>query len=175
MFSGDRKIPTRGPTIPFGNEACRVSQWTVDPRVGIFLEPLNTNDRFFFSYTTTVRYSTVFYLLMTSLRSMFTVNDARCINQLETANKQRIKQWTNGYFIKNGFTRTSLSATVTRVSNFVEENVCVWCVFTFQGSPSRWIQSLNAQHNRFIMSIAIHSACSERWIKVVSKNAQLYF
>ena len=25
-----------------------------------FLEPLNTNDRFFFSYTTTLRYSTVF-------------------------------------------------------------------------------------------------------------------
>ena len=40
------------------------------------------------------------YLLVTSLRSMFTVNDARCTNQLETANKQRIKQWTNGYFIK---------------------------------------------------------------------------
>ena len=31
---------------------------------------------------------------------MLTVNDARCINQLETANKQRIKQWTNGYIIK---------------------------------------------------------------------------
>ena len=31
---------------------------------------------------------------------MFTVNDARCTNQLETANKQLIKQWTNGYFIK---------------------------------------------------------------------------
>ena len=58
MFSGDRKIPTRGPTVPVGNEACQVSHWTVDPRVGIFLEPLNTNDRFIFSYTTTVRYST---------------------------------------------------------------------------------------------------------------------
>ena len=31
---------------------------------------------------------------------MFTVNDARSTNQFETANKQRIKQWTNGYFIK---------------------------------------------------------------------------
>ena len=30
---------------------------------------------------------------------MSTVNDARCTNQLETAYKQRIKQWTNGYFI----------------------------------------------------------------------------
>ena len=28
-------------------------------------------------------------------------------------------------FHQNGFTRTSLSATVTLVSNFVEENVCV--------------------------------------------------
>ena len=28
-------------------------------------------------------------------------------------------------FHQNGFTRTSLSATVTRVSNLVEENMCV--------------------------------------------------
>ena len=48
----------------------------------------------------TVRYGAVYYLLVTSLSSMFTFNDARCTNQLETANKQRIKQWTNGYFIK---------------------------------------------------------------------------
>ena len=33
---GTEKIPTRGPTVPVGNEACRVSHWTVDPRVGIF-------------------------------------------------------------------------------------------------------------------------------------------
>ena len=51
MFSGDRKIPTRGPSVPVGNEACQVSNWTVDPRVGIFMEPLNSNDQFFFSYT----------------------------------------------------------------------------------------------------------------------------
>ena len=25
VFSGGRKIPTRGPTVPVGNEACRVS------------------------------------------------------------------------------------------------------------------------------------------------------
>ena len=31
---------------------------------------------------------------------MITVNDARCTNQLETANKQPIKQLTDGYFIK---------------------------------------------------------------------------
>ena len=33
-------------------------------------------------------------------------------------------------FHQNGLTRTSLSATVTRVSNVVEENVCV-VVFVF--------------------------------------------
>ena len=49
-----------------GNEACRVSHLTVDPRVGIFLEPLNTNDGFFFSYTSstfrdrTVQYSIIY-------------------------------------------------------------------------------------------------------------------
>ena len=65
-------------------------------------------------------------------------------------------------FHQNGFTRTSLSATVTRVCNFVEENVCVFGVFLHrQGSPSRWIQSLNAQHNRLNMSVAMHSACSK--------------
>ena len=32
-------------------------------------------------------------------------------------------------FHQNGFIRTSLSATVTRVSNFVEENVCVMCFY----------------------------------------------
>ena len=45
-------------------------------------------------------------------------------------------------FYQNGFTRTGLSATVTRVSDFVEENMCVCGVFLHrQGSPSRWIQS----------------------------------
>ena len=38
----------------------------------------------------------------------------------------------------------------------------MYCVFLHrQGSPSRWIQSLNAQHNRLNMSIAMHSACSK--------------
>ena len=79
-------------------------------------------------------------------------------------------------FHQNGFTRTSLSATVTRVSNFAEENVCVCGVFLHrQGSPSPLIQSLNAQHNRLNMSIEMHSACSKQRIKVVSKNAQFYF
>ena len=37
-------------------------------------------------------------------------------------------------FHQNGFTRTSLSATVTRVSNFVDENECV-CFFTLSRLP----------------------------------------
>ena len=47
---GTEKSQPEGPSFPTG---------TVGPRVGIFLESLNTNDRFFFSYTTTVRYSNV--------------------------------------------------------------------------------------------------------------------
>ena len=41
--------------------------------------------------------------------------------------KQRINSALNNEQMvlhQNGFTRTSLSATVTRVSNFVKENVC---------------------------------------------------
>ena len=38
-------------------------------------------------------------------------------------------------FHQNGFTRTSSSATVTRVSNFVDENVCVWCIFYIVKAP----------------------------------------
>ena len=37
-------------------------------------------------------------------------------------------------FHQNGVTRTSLSATVTRVSNFVEDNVCM-CVFYMVKAP----------------------------------------
>ena len=64
---------------------------------------------------------------------MFTVNDARCSNQLETVNKQRINmnKW---LFHHNGFTRTSLSAIVTRISNFVEGNV--FHLLHRQGFPS---------------------------------------
>ena len=79
-------------------------------------------------------------------------------------------------FHQNGSTRFSLSATVTQVSNFAEENVCVCDVFLHrQGSMSWWIKSLNAQHNRLNMSITMHSACLKHWIKVVSKNTQFYF
>ena len=38
-------------------------------------------------------------------------------------------------FHQNVFIRTSLSATVTRVSNFDEENVCVYGVFTSSRLP----------------------------------------
>ena len=89
---GTEKSQPEGPPFQWETRLAEFPTGTVDPRVGIFLEPLNTNDRFFFSYTTTVRYSTVYYLLVTSLRSMFTVNDARCINKLARANKRRIKQ-----------------------------------------------------------------------------------
>ena len=35
VFSGDRKIPTRWPTVTVGNEAWRVSHLKVDQRVKI--------------------------------------------------------------------------------------------------------------------------------------------
>ena len=79
VISRDRKIPV-----------CQVSNWTVDPRFWIFLKPLNSNDRLFFSYAN-FTYSCK-YLLVMSLTLVFTVKDARCSNQLETANKQHIKQ-----------------------------------------------------------------------------------
>ena len=53
VFSGDRKIPTRGSTVPVGNEVAEFPTGTVDPRVEIFLLTLNNNDRFFFSHTIT--------------------------------------------------------------------------------------------------------------------------
>ena len=54
-------------------------------------------------------------------------------------------------FHQNGLTRTSLSATVTRVSNFVEENVCVLLFFSHRlGSPSRCIQSRIVQQVKYV-------------------------
>ena len=58
-------------------------------------------------------------------------------------------------FHQNGFTRTSLSARVTRVSNFVEEIVCVCGVFLHRQGSRPGGFSLNAQHNRLNMPIAI--------------------
>ena len=60
---GTEKSHPEGPLFHWETRLAEFPHWTVDPRVGIFLEPLNTNDRFFFSYTTTIRYSTVSYLL----------------------------------------------------------------------------------------------------------------
>ena len=51
-------------------------------------------------------------------------------------------------FYQNGFTRTSLSATVTGVTNFVEENEFLF--LHCQGFPSGSIQSLNAQHVKYV-------------------------
>ena len=59
-------------------------------------------------------------------------------------------------FHQNGFTRTSLSATVTRVSNFVEENVCVFFYIVKAPSPGAFNHALP---NRLKMSM--HSACSK--------------
>ena len=78
MFSGDRKIPNRGPTVPVRNEVCRVSHFTVDP-VGcdFFQEPQNSND-LFFSHIPFIlaTYCIIFVDDVTEL--MFTVNDTRC-------------------------------------------------------------------------------------------------
>ena len=78
MFSGDRKISTRGPTVPVesglvefptgkmglwvrilgptiqvGSEACQVFHWNGRSKGWIFVlhVPLNSNDLMFFSYT----------------------------------------------------------------------------------------------------------------------------
>ena len=55
-------------------------------------------------------------------------------------------------FHQNGLTRTSLSATVTRVSNFVEENVFVVVFFYIvkAPSPSRCIQSRIVQLVKYV-------------------------
>ena len=50
-----------------------------------------------------------------------------------------MKTW---LFHQNGFTRTSLSATVTRVSNFVEENVCVCFYIVKAPRPGGFSQSM---------------------------------
>ena len=72
------------------------------------------------------------------------VNSARAV-QINL--KQQIysalnnEQW---LFYENGFARTSLSATVTRVSNFVEENVFLF--LHRQGSPSSGILVHSVTH-----------------------------
>ena len=68
-------------------------------------------------------------------------------------------------FHQNGFTRTSLSATVTRVSNFVEENmcVCVCGVFTSSRLPvpvdsvtqcaKQQVKTCQSQYTQHVQSI----------------------
>ena len=70
-------------------------------------------DSFLIYHDRTVQYCVI------SVGDVTGVDDARCTNQLETAHKT-MNKW---LFHQIGFTRTSLSVTVTLVSNFVEENV----------------------------------------------------
>ena len=96
---------------------------------------------------------------------MFTVNDARCTINL----KQRINIALNNEQMvissKWIYKNYSLSATVTRVSNFVEgnfveENVCLWCVFTSSGLP---------------VPVDSVTQCSTQQVKYVNRNALSMF
>ena len=51
VFSGSRKIPHLGSTVQWETRQASFPTGTVDPRVGIFLFPLNTNDGFYLSMT----------------------------------------------------------------------------------------------------------------------------
>ena len=51
VFSGSRKIPTLGSTVPWETRQASFPTGMVGPRVGIFLSPLNTNDGFYLSLT----------------------------------------------------------------------------------------------------------------------------
>ena len=66
-------------------------------------------------------------------------------------------------FHQNGFTSTSLSATVTRVSNFVEENVCVtvWCVCFYIVKAPVPVESV--------------TQCPTQRVKYVNRNALSMF
>ena len=84
--------------------------------------------------------------------------------------KQRINSALNNeqmIIASNGFIRTSLSATVTQVSYFVEENLFLF--LHRQGSPSRGIQSLIAQHVKYVN----HNALS--MFKALNKCLTFYF
>ena len=105
MFSGYRKIPSQGPTVPVENEACGVSHLMVDPRVGIFLELLNNNDGFFLTY----HLATCCIIFVDDVTELIQ-------SRLETAIEEHFKLSSNASI---GFTRTTLSAAV---SKYVEEN-----------------------------------------------------
>ena len=58
---GTEKSQPEGPPFQWETRLASFPTGTVGPRVGIFLEPLNTNDRFFFSYhDRTVQYCVIF-------------------------------------------------------------------------------------------------------------------
>ena len=79
-------------------------------------------------------------------------------------------------FHLNGLARTSLSATVTRVSNFVlGKCVCVVVLFFLhcQGSPSWCIQSRIVRQVKYVNRNAL--SMFKALNKVLSKNAQFYF
>ena len=86
-----------------------------------------------------------------SIISVGDVAEVNVYSQWRAVNlKQQINntlKMNNWLFHQNGFTRTSLSATVTRISNFVEENVFLF--LHRQGSPSGCILSLIAQHLKY--------------------------
>ena len=50
MFSGSRKIPTRGSTVQWETRQASFPTGTTGPQVVIFLSPLNTNDGFYLSH-----------------------------------------------------------------------------------------------------------------------------
>ena len=50
VFSWDREIPTRGSTVPVGNEASPSFPLNGGPEGWDFPVPLYTNDRFYFSH-----------------------------------------------------------------------------------------------------------------------------
>ena len=62
-------------------------------------------------------------------------------------------------FHQNGFTRTSLSATVTQVSNFVEENVCLFVFYIVKAL--RRIQSLIAKQVKYVNAISMFKALNK--------------
>ena len=150
MFSGDRKIPTRGPKAQVGNKACRVSHWNVGP------------EGWDFSGTTEHKWSILFLIYhdRTVQYCVISVDDVTEVDvysqwralykQLETANKQRIKQWKKWILHQNGYTRTSLSATVTRVSNFAENNVCACFFYIVKAPPVDSVTHFPTQQVKYI-------------------------
>ena len=62
-------------------------------------------------------------------------------------------------FHHSEFTRTSLSATVTRVGYIVEKNVCVWCFYIVKAP----------------VPVDSVTQCPTQLVKYVNRNAQSMF